>query len=154
MNGPAPRQDGDEYVEERYRALTALHALSPDYRMDRERLPEPYQGRDIGADLRLVTGALPDDIPVSARLAVLYDLAKAGYPGRADNAEAYRELAESAVQQRNRPEQPVDVDGLLREIAAAAEAGEPLSSRPITQAFVHRELAFIGRSVCSIQRVV
>jgi hypothetical protein len=154
MNGPAPRQGGDEHAEDLYRALVALHALSPDYQMDRERLPEDYRGRDVGADLRLVTEASPDQIPVSARLAVLYDLAKAGYPGRADNADAYRSLAESAVRHRIRPDEPVDIDELMDDIAGAAEAGEPLSTRRTAQAFVHRELAFIGRQVCSIQRVV
>lgn len=154
MDGPAARQDGDEQAEDRYRALVALHALSPDYQMDRERLPGPYRGRVIGADLRLVTEAPPDEIPVSARLDVLYDLAKAGYPGRADNADVYRALAESAVRQRILPDEPVDVDELLEDIAGAAEAGEPLSTRRTARAFVHRELAFIGRRICNIQRVV
>ena len=43
MDGPALRQDGDEYAEDRYGALVALHAMSPDYRMDRERVPEPSE---------------------------------------------------------------------------------------------------------------
>jgi hypothetical protein len=154
MDGPNPRHDGDEPGEEWYRALIALHALSPDYRMDWERLPGPYRGRDIGADLRLVTEAPPDAIPVSARLAVLYDLAKADYPERAGNADAYRALAESAVQQRVLRDEPVDAGELLEDIAGAAKAGEPLSTRRTATAFAHRERAFIGEDVCTIQRVL
>ncbi|HEX2362353.1 MAG TPA: hypothetical protein VHI11_09800 [Jiangellaceae bacterium] len=153
MDGHAPQDDGDP-TEDRYRALVALHALSPDYGMYRERLPGPYQGRDIGADLRLVTEAPDDEIPVSARLAVLYDLAKAGYPGSDDYAAAYPALAESAVQRRIRPDQPVDANELLADIKGAAEAGEPLSTRDTARAFAHSEVAFIGRPVCDIQRVV
>jgi hypothetical protein len=154
MDGPAPRQDGYEQAEEWYRALIALHALSPDYRVARERLPAPYHGRDIGADLVLVTEAPADEIPVSARLAVLYDLAKAGYPERARYDYEYHALAESAVQLRVLPDEPVNVDELLDDIERAAEAGKPLSNRPTARAFVHSELAFIGEDVCSIQRVL
>jgi hypothetical protein len=144
-------------VEAHHRALIALHALSPDYRVDREKLPEPYRGRRIDEDLRLVTEAPIDEVPVSARLAVLYDLAKADYPGRPAEPGAYQELASSAVRFRVRSEEGERIAGedLLEEIKAAADARVPLSSRPrvAPDIFVHHEVAFIGRDVCSIQRV-
>ncbi len=154
MGEPVPPDDG---IEPHVRALIALHALSPDYRVEREKLPEHYRGRDIGADLRQVAEADPEQIPPSARLAVLYDLAKAGYPGRADDPDGYRELADSAVRFRALREEDAEVagDDLLEEIKAAADAGAPLSSRPrvAERTFRHHEVAFIGKRVCTIERV-
>lgn len=157
MSAPDPRDDD----EARYQALVALHALSPDFEAERERLPDPYRGRDIGADLRLVAEATERQIPVSARLSVLYDLAKAGYPGRdaeeGGDGEAYRGLAASAVRFRVRREEDEGVagDDLLEEIAEAAAAGVPLSTMPrAARDFVHHEVAFIGRRACTIERVV
>ena len=153
MGEPVPPDDG---IEPHYRALIALHSLSPDFRAEREKLPEEYRGRDIGADRRSVAEASPEQIPVSERLAVLYDLAKADYPGWADHEDAYLALADTAVQFRVRRTEgegfaPAD---LLAEIKAAADAREPLSARPrAAEDFVHHEVAFIGRDVCTIQRV-
>jgi hypothetical protein len=151
MGEPVPPDDG---IEPHYQALIALHALSPDYRAERERLPDHYRGRNVGADLRLVAESDTGQVTVSARLAVLYDLAKAGYPGWEEHQDAYRELAGTAEQRRLLRDQPLLADELLDDIRSAAEERAPLSTRDrIRNAFVHHEVAFVGRPVCTIERV-
>ena len=159
MSEPVPRLDD---VEPAYQALIALYARTPDFREAAVKLPESYRSRSVQEDLRLVAEADADQIPTSARLAVLYELAKAGYPGREENEEArnaYRELADSAVRFRARRDGDPEVvgDDLLAEIQAAADERAPLSSRPrllAGQNFQHSELAFTGRAACTIERVL
>lgn len=154
MGEPIPRP-AEEEADARYRAIVALSAWNPDYGVPPDRLPEDLRGRDVGADLRLLTEAPPDEVSVSTRLAVLYDLARGGFPQQGLIAEAYRGLAASAVAERSlRDAVPVDPDDLLEDIAISAGEGVPLSTRDRTRAaFAHFELAFIGRRVCTTQRV-
>jgi len=159
MSAPVPRLDE---VEPSYQALIALYARTPDFREAAAKLPESFLARSVEADLRLVSEAGEDEIPTSARLAVLYELAKAGYPGREEDEgsrDAYRELADSAVRFRVLRDQEGEVagDDLLEEIKAAADERVPLSSRPRLLAgpnFRHSEVAFTGRAACTIERVV
>ena len=93
----APPGDVEPDVEARYRDLLFLHAQAPEYRdLDLSVLPG-YADFEIGPALRAVAAAPEDEVPVSARLAVLYDLARAGMPGRETRGEAYSRLADSAL---------------------------------------------------------
>ena len=80
MTPPPYSEESD--VDARYRALLFLHAQSPAFRdIDLSGLPG-YEELSIDAALQVVAAAPLDQISVSARLAVLYDLNRAGAPDR------------------------------------------------------------------------
>src|SRR4051794_12110843 len=72
--------DYDPDVEARYRALPFLHAQSPDFRdLDLSAVPG-FGDLSVDTAMQLVADAPGEEIPVSARLAVLYDLSKTAAP--------------------------------------------------------------------------
>ena len=87
------------------------------------------------------------EIPVSARLAVLFNLARAGLPHYESYEAEYRLLADSVAQSRG-----LDVDQLLTDLKESAR-GIPFSGTSSGQALPHHETAFIGEDICTIRRV-
>jgi hypothetical protein len=148
----ASPDDGDTDVEAAYRALLFLHAQSPAYRdLDLSVLPG-FPELSVDTALETVARASGEEIPVSARLAVLYDLSRAGAPDRGFHADGLRELAGSALRLKtNAPRLPPEQ--LLDAIAQAATAGVPFDTTPGASSFDHHEVAFIGDDCCTIRRV-
>jgi hypothetical protein len=138
-------------VEARFRALLFLHAQSPDFAdVDLTRLPE-FAELTVAECLRKVTDAPGELIPVSARLAVLYDLAKAGtHQGLV--ADDYRRLVGStlALKPGNTLVPPED---LVDDLARSATVRAPFNTTRSAAAFDHAETAFIGEDVCTIRQV-
>jgi hypothetical protein len=148
-----PPDSGEAEVEARYRDLLFLHAQSPDFRgVDLSVLPG-YGDHSVDEAMRAVAAAPPEEIPVSARLAVLYDLARADLPERRTLGDAYSELAESTLALK--PEHPPEfVPGrLVSDLTTAAREGLPFHAMGSADAFEHHEMAFIGEGVCTIRRV-
>ena len=98
--------------------------------------------------LRALTDAPKDEIPNSARLSVLYDLAREDFPDRQYAQEEYRALASSVVGDRD-----LDPDELLRDLDDASTRNVPFHTTPTGQALENHEVAFIGESVCTVQKV-
>ncbi len=99
-----------------HHALVGLHALA-----------DGLGGVDPGAlpgfvplvpavALRTVAEAPVEQVPVSARVGVLYSLASKDFPHYEGNEDAYRALADSVAQQRT----GVDAEQLLSDVKAAA----------------------------------
>ena len=148
----APPDNGDPYVEARYRDLLFLHAQSPEFAdVDLTRMPE-FADLSVAECLRNVAEAPGEQIPVSARLAVLYDLAKAGTQ-QGFVADDYRRLVSStlALKPGNTLLPP---DALIEDLAQSAAADAPFNTTRSAESFEHAETAFIGRRICNIQRVV
>jgi hypothetical protein len=144
--------DYDPDVEARYGALLFLHAQSPDFRdLDVSVLPV-FPDLTIETAMQLVADAPGEEIPISARLAVLYDLSRTGAPRQGVHSDAFRELASSAL--RLKPETPLlPPEQLLDDLAQAAAAGVPFDTTDSASSFEHHEIAFIGDDCCTIRRV-
>ena len=97
--------------------------------------------------LRALTDAPKDEIPNSARLSVLYDLAREDFPDPQYAQEEYRALA-TLVGDRD-----LDPDELLRDLDDASTRKVPFHTTPTGQALENHEVAFIGESVCTVQKV-
>jgi hypothetical protein len=152
-----PPDSGDPDVEARYRALVFLHAQSPDFAdIDLRALPE-FRDLTVGACLRRVAAAPAEEIPVSERLAVLYDVARAGAPDRESLQDEYRSVADSALAlRRDAPERDVPdlaPEDLLDDLVRAASEGVPFDTTRSAGAFAHHEAAFVGQNVCTIRQV-
>jgi hypothetical protein len=149
--------DVDPDVEARYRALVFLHAQNPDFAdIDLGPLPE-FRDLTVGGCLRRVAEAPVYEIPVSERLAVLYDVARGGSPQRESLQDEYRAVAATALSlRREPPERDAPVlapDDLLEDLTRAAADKVPLDTTRSARAFAHRDTAFIGKDVCTIRRV-
>jgi hypothetical protein len=152
-----PPDSGDPDVEARYRALLFLHAQSPDFAgVDLGRLPE-FGDLTIDGCLRRVAEAPVEEISVSERLAVLYDLARAGSPDRESLQDEYRRVADTALaMRRDAPERDIPdlaPEDLLDDLIRAATEGVPFDTTRSARAFAHHEMAFIGENVCTIRQV-
>ena len=123
MTPPPYSEESD--VDARYRALLFLHAQSPAFRdIDLSGLPG-YEELSMDAALQVVAAAPLDQISVSARLAVLYDLNRAGAPDRGLHATGYREVAGSALAGKTDLPPGLGPDSLLDDLVASASAGVP-----------------------------
>ena len=148
---PPPYSD-DPDAEARYRALLFLHAQSPQFRdIDLGVLPG-YGDLSVDAALQLVAGAPGDQIPVSSRLAVLYDLHRAGSPERGFHEAGYHQLAGSALALKG-DTALIPPQQLLDDLAQAASAGVPFHTTSSATAFEHHETAFIGEDHCTTRAV-
>jgi hypothetical protein len=103
--------------------------------------------------MREVAAARGDQVAVSARLAVLYDLARAARSGHASLGDAYAVLADSALALKPDHGPEFDFAALVEDMTQAAAEGVPFRTKRSAQAFEHHETAFIGESVCTVRRV-
>ena len=98
--------------------------------------------------LRALTESPKDEIPNSVRIAVLYDLAREGFPDRDSARDEYLGLAHSVTDGRD-----VDPDQLLNDLQEASGKQAPFHTTATGQALDPHEVAFVGESVCRVQRV-
>lgn len=140
-----PPEPGDTSAEDLSSALLGLHKAAGEFEgIDVPGLvPTP-----LGTQLRTIAEAPEEEIPQSARLAVLHSLAKAGYPGRDDLSEEYRLLASSVA-----GPQSVDADDLLGDLERSARTQTPFRETNVGRNVDHHVAAFIGEDVCHIRRV-
>ncbi len=132
-----------------HHALVGLHALA-----------DGLGGVDPGAlpgfvplvpavALRTVAEAPVEQVPVSARVGVLYSLASKDFPHYEGNEDAYRALADSVAQQRT----GVDAEQLLSDVKAAAAGDTSFEKTASGQALPHHEAAFVDKDVCTTRTV-
>jgi hypothetical protein len=137
----------DEDAEARHDALLSLHALSGAFGdLDTKIIPG-FRSASPGTALQTLAEAPEQEIPISARLAVLYDLARAGLPEYESYEAEYRHLAESVADARG-----LDVDQLLSDVKESAR-GVPFREVRSGRALPHHETAFIGEDVCTVKKV-
>ena len=156
--------DVTEPDEALYRDLLYLHALAPEYRdLDLSALPG-YGDFYADSALRHLADAPEGEVGVSARLAVLYDVARAHLHDHETLGDAYAVLAGSTLALKTGSEETgaeptPQRHGPHRHIRAhrrpdpSADAGLPFATTPSAGAFEHQETAFIGQSVCTVRRV-
>ena len=149
----APPASGEPDVEPLYRDLLFLHALAPEFRdLDLSAVPG-YADFSADGAMRAVAAARVETIGVSARLAVLYDLARADVPQHNTLGDAYAVLAGATLELK--PQQGSDFvpADLIDDMTRAAAERRPFHMMRSAQAFEHQETAFIGESVCTVRRV-
>lgn len=146
-NGPFG-SDVDQDAETHHHALIGLHQLAGTFDdIDLGTVPG-LRPLPPATALRTVAGAPKDQIPESARLSLLYDLARADFP-HFDSSEAeYRLLAESVTQERG-----LDADQLLTDLKESAREEVPFSSTDTGRQLPHHLVAFVGEEVCTVQTV-
>jgi hypothetical protein len=137
----------DEDAEARHHALLGLHALSGAFGPLDPKLLPGFRASSPGNALRVVAEAPVEEVTISARLAVLFDLMRAGLPEYESYEEEYRLLAQSVAETRR-----LDRDRLLSDLKESA-SGVAFGRTPSGQSLPHHETAFIGQNVCTTARV-
>lgn len=131
-----------------HHALVSLHALAGtfgDVDLQSRMGFIPPSAREA---LTFAANAAKDDVPVSARLGVLYNLAKANFP-EYESAEAeYHLLAESVAGPSG-----LDSQQLLTDLKQSASEGKSFQATPSGQTLPHEQVAFIGQDVCTTKSV-
>ena len=121
-----PRSSGKNDVRDpAYDALISLHAQAGRVGGADPGLIPGFQVLPRGEALRAVAAASAEQIPASSRLGVLGDLARAGFPGRADDEDGYLELAASVDRVRIQNDRPIDAASLLRDLDRAVREKIP-----------------------------
>lgn len=147
MTNLPPDSYVDQDAEARHHALLSLHALSGAFGDLDPTIFPGFTPASPGTAMQALAAAPEREIPVSARLAVLFNLARAGLPHYESYEGEYRLLADSVAQSRG-----LDVDQLLTDLKESAR-GIPFSGTSSGQALPHHETAFIGENVCTVRNV-
>ena len=149
-----PRSSGKNDVRDpAYDALISLHAQAGRVGGVDPGLIPGFQVLPRGEALRAVAAASAEQIPASSRLGVLGDLARAGFPGRADDEDGYLELAASVDRVRIQNDRPIDAASLLRDLDRAVREKIPFHQTETGQALEHHEAALVGEDVCTVRSV-
>ena len=150
LDRPPPTYQADAGQEARYHALLGLHALSNRFDdIDLSDLNQltGFRKTTPAQALELVAQAPVDEIPESARLGVLFDLAGAHNPQYESAEQEYRQLASTVAGPHG-----LDTDQLLTDIKAAAD-GVAFQSTTSGRTLPHQVTAFIGQDVCTTRPV-
>jgi hypothetical protein len=121
MTNLPPDSYVDQDAEARHHALLSLHALSGAFGDLGPTIFPGFTPASPGTAMQTLAAAPEQEIPVSARLAVLFNLARAGLPHYESYEGEYRLLADSVAQSRG-----LDVDQLLIDLKESAR-GIPFS---------------------------
>jgi hypothetical protein len=138
----------DQDAAGRQHALLGLHSLSGAFgSLDLGLIPE-LRPAPPGESLRAVAEAPEAEIPVSARVAVLYGLAQAKFPDFEAAEAEYRRLAASVAEPRG-----LDVGQLLTDLKQSSSGMVAFRDTPSGRSLPHHESAFIGEDVCTVKTV-
>lgn len=144
-----PREDdGSTTVDEHHTALLSLHAHVEESARDPGLIPG-FRRLPTGQALHTLSQASLKDVPVSARLGVLADLARAGFPDYEHSARQYHELAGTVSAARD----GVEADQLLDDLKTAASERVPFHTMRSGRALPHEDAAFVGEDVCTVRTV-
>jgi hypothetical protein len=144
-SGDRPHHPG---VRGPHQDLIRLHALSGKMGNVDPGFPPGVKPPSTGESLLALAGADEAEVPLSARVHVLYNLlgAAGDPPDWATARDAYRSLAGSVATRRG-----ADTDALLAGIQAAARSGAALAS--VDLGLAHHDVAFIGEQLCRVEKV-
>lgn len=149
MTDPPSDAYGPEAVDAHHSALISLHA-----RAGSDTLPDPglipdFRRMGTGFALHTLADAPVEQIPVSARLGVLGELARAGFPEWETDEAGYRALAGSVASRRS----GVEADQLLDDLKLATSEQVPFHTLQSGRSLPHHESAFVGEDVCTVRTV-
>lgn len=151
MTDRPPETDADTDREARYHSLVDLHAragaIGDVDDLDGSLIPRSRRS-SMRASAEAVAAAPEDEIPMSARLAVLYNLSRADVTRGEAHERDYQLLAKSVAKSRG-----LTVKQLLGDLKQAASEAAPLRATPTGQALPAHETVFIGESVCTTRTV-
>ncbi len=148
MTDRPPESDVDPDAEWRHDALIGLHVLSGAYgEIDTGVLPG-FRPISPAAALRAVAEAPDDEIPLSARVAVLHDLARARFPHRKSHEAEYMLLAASVADRHG-----LDASQLITDVAESVREGIPFRSTATGRQLPLSVAAFVGEQVCTTKTV-
>jgi hypothetical protein len=139
---------GSTGLQEHHAALLSLHGLAqPD--------PDPglipgFRRAPTGVALRTIAQASLEEVPVSARIGVLGDLARVGFPDLETSSKQYRELAASVADARS----GVEPEQLLDDLKLATTERVPFHTLTSGRTLPHHEAAFVGEDVCTVREVL
>jgi hypothetical protein len=137
----------DQNAEAHQYALLKLHALAGALGGVDPSIIPGFLSLSPGSALQTLAEASEQEVSISARLAVVYDLARAGLPQYESYEAEYRLLAASVAEARG-----LDVDQLLSDVKESAR-GVPFRETRSGRALPHHESAFIGEDVCTVTKV-
>ena len=143
-----PRDDEGSRLETEFAALLSMHALASRSAPDLGQIPG-FRSAPTGRALQTLAHASLDDVPVSARIGLLGDLARAGFPDYESAESQYRELAGSVSGVRD----GIDPDQLLNDLKLAASGDVLFQLTPSGLALPHEEAAFVADDVCTVRSV-
>ena len=147
-NGYRDDAETDDASQARHQSLVSLHGLADALNgVPPETIPG-LRPASPSALLTSVAEAPLDEIPVSARVGVLFNLARAGFPHYADHEAEYRALAASVGDERG-----IAADQLLSDLKAAASGDTPFRHTASGTSLPHHETAFVGEDVCTTKTV-
>ena len=147
-NGYRDGMETDDASQARHHSLVSLHGLAGALNGVRVEDVPGLRPASPSTMLTNVTEAPFDEIPVSARVGVLFNLAQAGFPHFEDHEKEYRSLAASVADARG-----VSVDQLLSDLKEAAAGDTPFGHTASGQSMPHHETAFIGEDICTTKTV-
>jgi hypothetical protein len=149
----SPVASGESDVEALYRDLLFLHALAPEFRdLDLSAVPG-YADFSADTAMRAVAAASEEEIGASARLAVLYDLARAELPDHPRLGDPYAVLAGATLALKPDHGPAFGPGDLVQDMTEAAAAQVPFATKRTAQAFAPYETAFVGENVCTVRPV-
>jgi hypothetical protein len=148
MTDRPPSSFDDEAPPSSRDALISLHARTNTFQGLDPGLIPGFRMPATGAALRALAAAPEEEVSVPARLNVLAQLARAGFPDYETEADSYRELAASVATRRG-----LDPDRLLDDLKRSANERVPFRLTANGSQLPHDEAAFIGEQICSVRRV-
>lgn len=148
MTERPPDPDVEVDAELPHHALVGLHSLAGTLGPVEPGLVPDFRALPPAEALRAVADASPEEVSLSARLALLHDLARAGFPHRESSGEEYRRLAASIAEGNQ-----IDADQLLDDTEQSARERRPFAGTETGRRLPHQVVAFVGEEVCD-SRVV
>ena len=148
MTDRPPSTPDDQAAPSSRDALISLHAHANGLQGLDPGLIPGFRLSAPGAALRAVAAAPLEEVSIPARLNVLAQLARAGFPDYETEADSYRAVASSVATRRG-----LDPEQLLDDLKRSANEGVPFHATPNGSQLPHHEAAFIGEQICSVRRV-
>lgn len=129
-------------------ALVGLYALTPRFEDADPGLIPGFMPSSPGAALAAVAGAPENEVTVGAKLDLLHELARAGFPHYDTQEAGYRQLAASIAGPNE-----LDPDQLLTDVKTAVSGDAPFATTASGAGLPHHVTVFLGREVCNTATV-
>jgi hypothetical protein len=147
-NGYREGVQTDDASQARHHSLVGLHGMADALNGVRPGDVPGLRPSSPSTMLRNVSEASLDEIPISARVGVLFDLAKADFPHYESHEQEYHDLVASVADARG-----ISVDQLFSDLKESAAGGTPLRHTASGQSMPHHETAFVGEDICTTKAV-
>jgi hypothetical protein len=140
--------DADDAATSYQHALLSLHAHAGTYGDSKPTDVPGFAPRPPQDELAVLAGASTADVSVSARLDLLYRLARQGAADDSTTRQGYEQLAASVL-----PGRDLELGQLLTDLRTSAQQGTPFAETASGGHFSHHETAFLGQQACTVRTV-